>query len=217
MKKDSNLMSDKRDVQDFHKIVFTGIGNLYLQQGNHEVVQIVADERMIHYITTEVVEGTLRIGEKSKGWLMSLKSFEPYNVYVTAKKIDEITLAGKGTLTADKGIKTEALTLNMSGSGKVDCAVDVETLISNIAGVGTYQLKGTATLQEISISGNSTYQAFKLVGKKAVVDIRGVADVSVNVQDQLDVTIAGKGTVTYMGKPKVTQKILGSGKVEALE
>ena len=37
------------------------------------------------------------------------------------------------------------------------------------------------------------------------------------MQDKLAVSISGKGTVTYMGKPKITQKILGTGKIEELK
>lgn len=216
-KESGSLISDKRDVQDFTKILFTGKGNLFVQQGDHEVVQIVAEESLIPYIHTEVSDGTLRIGEKSMGWLLSLKSFEPYNVYVTVKNIEEITLAGKGLLTAEKTINAKTLTINVSGSGKVDCALDVDTLIANIAGSGDYHLKGKAANQEIHVAGTGTYNALKLLGKNASIDIRGYGDVNVNVQDKLDVSISGKGSVTYMGKPKVTQKILGTGKIEELK
>lgn len=211
------LISDKRDVQDFTKILFTGKGNLSVQQGDHEVVQIVADEQLIPYIQTEVRNGTLHIGEKSLGWFLSLKSFEPYNVYITVKNIEEITLAGKGVLTSEKPLKEKKLVINVSGSGKVNCALDVENLVSNIAGSGEYNLKGDATDQDITITGSGTYNALKVLGKSAKVNIRGFGDVKVNVQEKLDVTISGKGTVTYMGKPQITQKIQGSGKIEELK
>ena len=35
------------------------------------------------------------------------------------------------------------------------------------------------------------------------------------VRDALAVTIAGSGAVTYYGKPRVTQTVMGSGKVRA--
>jgi hypothetical protein len=216
-KRDSgSLISDKRDVHDFHKILFSGKGNVYIQQGEHDVVQIVADESLLPYINTEVTGDTLRISEKSMGWLMSLKSFKPYNIYITVKDIEEMTLAGKGKLISDRGIKGEKLILNVSGSGKVECSVDVETLIANLTGSGEYNLKGAAVDQEIHVAGRGTYNAFKVLGKNASIDIRGYGDVKVNVQDKLAIAISGKGTVTYMGKPKITQKIFGTGKVEEL-
>lgn len=217
-KESEGLISDKRDVQDFNKILFTGKGNVFVQQGDHDVVQIVAPESLIPYITTEVNDGTLRIGEKSMGWLLSMKSFKPYEVYITAKDIEEITLAGKGTLTsAERGIKGKTLTINVSGSGKVDCVVDVENLVTHTAGTGDYHFKGVAAHQEIQIAGKGDYDAWKVRGNSAVVDIRGVGDVKVNVQEKLDISISGKGSVTYMGQPKVTQQIQGTGKVEELK
>lgn len=217
-KKDAETqIADKRDVHDFSKVSFMGNGNLYVQQGDHELVQIIAQESLIPYIYTEVSKGTLTIGEKPLGWLLSLKSFEPYDVYITVKEIEEITLTGKGKLTSKDVIKGNRLALNVSGSGTVDFAVDVEKLISNIAGTANYHLKGNASEQEIRISGTGTYQGFKLLGDRADIDIRGFGNVQVNIQDSLDVSISGKGDVTYMGQPKITQKIRGIGKVEELK
>lgn len=208
---------DKRDVQDFHKIHFAGNGNIYIQQGDHEIVQVVADESLLPYITTEVKEGTLQIGEKTKGWLLSLKSFEPYHVYITVKNVDEITFAGKGRLTSDKEIKGEKLVLNISGSAKVDSILRIDTLDSNISGTADFHLKGSAPNQIIHVAGTVNYDALKLVGKNVQLDISGYGDFKVNVQDKLDIAITGKGNVTYMGKPKVTQKILGTGRIEELK
>lgn len=213
-----SLISDKRDVEDFTKIAFAGNGNLYVQQGDHEIVQVVADESLIPFIVSEVTEGTLQIGEKSMGWLQSFRlHHKNYSVYVTVKDIDEITIAGKGMLKSVKPIKVTSLMVNLSGSGKVDCAIDVDTFIANVAGSGVFHLKGSAAKQEIHIAGNGTYHALKVMGKSATVDIRGYGDVNINVQERLDVSISGKGTVTYMGKPKVTQRIHGSGKIEELK
>lgn len=216
-KTSTGALYDKRDVQDFHKIHFAGNGNLHLQQGDHEVVQVVADESLLPYITTEVIEGTLHVGEKTKGWLLSLKSFEPYHVYITVKNIDEISFAGKGRLTSDKEIKGEKLILNISGSAKVDSIMRMDTLDSNISGAADFHLKGTVTNQIIHVTGKVNYDALKLVGKNVQLDISGYGDFQVNVQDKLDIAITGKGNVTYMGKPKVTQKILGTGRIEELK
>lgn len=212
-----NFMTDKRDVQDFSKIVFTGKGNLYIQQGDHEVVQIVANERLIPYIKTEVIDSTLSIGEKSLSWFLSLKKFEPYSVYITVKKIEEITLAGNGTISIEKKIKEEKLSLTVNGSGKVNGALDVEFLTALITGSAEFNLRGSATNQNIVIAGAGIYDSLKVLGKTAKVNIMGSSIVRLNVQELLDISISGNGKVTYMGSPKVIQKIVGSGKIEELK
>lgn len=211
-----HLKSDKRDVENFSKISFLGKGNLYIQQGEHENVQIIADENQVPYILTEVDQGTLKISERAMGWLLSLRKFEPFSAYVTVKNLEEITFAGTGVVQAEKGIKSPSLILNLTGSGKVNFAMDVDQLTSHIAGSGEYDLKGRADKQAVSIAGRGTYKAFKLVTQEASVDISGFGDVDLNVQKKLDVLISGKGSVTYMGKPAVTQKIIGTGNVEEL-
>lgn len=212
-----NFMTDKRDVQDFTKIVFTGKGNLYIQQGDHEVVQIVANERLIPYIKTEVIDNTLRVGEKSLSWFLSFKTFEPYSVYITVKNIEEISLAGNGTISIEKTLKEKKLSLTVNGSGKVKGALDVEALTAMITGSAEFNLRGKAAHQNIVIAGAGLYDSLKVLGKVAKVNIIGSGIVRLNVQEMLEISISGNGKVTYMGSPKVIQKIVGSGKIEELK
>lgn len=213
---DRKLISDKRDLQDFSKIEFSAKGNLHVQQGEHELVQIIAHESLIPYIKTELTDRTLHIDEKSLGWFMSFKSFEPYNVYVTVKNIDTITFTGPGTLRSEKPIKEKELTLNVTGSSKVNLSLNVESLHSTLTGSPEFNLRGTASDQNITITGSGHYNSLKVLGKTATVNMTD-GEASLNIQEKLNVKISGKGTVTYMGSPKITQQILGTGKIEELK
>ncbi len=207
--------SEKREVEHFSRIFFAGNGNLFLQQGDTEEITIETDESLLPYVKTEVKDGTLYIEEKPLGWLQSFKS-RALNVYVSLRKLEEVTLAGKAKVTADKEIRGGALVVRVSGAGQVDLPINYEKLSASAAGSAQYTLKGQVTNQDIQITGSCLYDALNLASQQTSIDIRGNGQVNVNVQNELTIIITGNGLVRYVGKPSITQKVFGKGKIEEL-
>lgn len=210
-------VTETRDVAEFTKIHLMGKANLIIQQGDEESVKIVANGSLIPYIRTKVKKGTLKIDEKVSGWESLFKVFETYDVYVTVKEIEEINLAGKGKVLSESTLRGNSLALSISGAGDMNLALNVKKLSASLAGSGQYYLNGKTEVQEITVTGKGDYNALEMASDRAAVDIRGFADIEINVKEKLDVSITGKGTVRYIGKPVVSQKIFGSGKIQELE
>jgi hypothetical protein len=83
-----------------------------------------------------------------------------------------------------------------------------------LIGVGTYELSGDFQ-NELSISqiGVGNVNAYDLeVGNCSIIST-GVGNCQVNVQDALNVTVSGIGTVYYKGNPSITQNVTGMGKL----
>src|SRR4029077_6322473 len=163
--------------------------------------KIEAQESMLPLIQVEVKNGTLQIEEKSRSWLESFKTLEPYNVYVTVKNLEEITLNGKGTITTENEITEKNLTLNVRGYGKINFEMGYEALSTDTAGFGEFNLKGKTINQKIDIRGSSSYNALDLASTHTSINIKGHGKVNVNVSDSLDIDISGTGTVKYIGQP----------------
>lgn len=211
-----NVITKDIEVSDFNKISLSGMGNLIIQQGDEESLTIEAEDNIIGEIIAEVKDNTLDIRYKRTGlfsWLINPTRDVDFNIKV--KDIGGINISGSGTVTADK-IKTDSLNITISGSGKVDLGIQAKTLKSNVSGSGSFNLSGQVDSQELSISGSGKYRAKDLKSKKAVIGISGSGKAEINTQ-ALDVTISGSGDVFYLGDPKITQKISGSGKLEQIE
>jgi hypothetical protein len=213
----SKLRTETREVHDFSRITFAGVGNLVIHPGEKESIELEASENLLPDITTQVANGTLYIEEKPMGWLQSLQSRTPFTAHVYLKNIKEITLSGKGVLTAENEVKSKNFTIKVSGSGKVDLALESDTFTASTTGSADFTLKGKVNNQNIQISGAGSYDASQLVSQQTSVDIRGAGQVSVNVQEQLHVIITGTGVVHYTGKPQITQKIFGTGAIEKVK
>jgi hypothetical protein len=211
------FVSEVREAAPFSSIFFAGSGALFIQQGEEEGIRVEANENFLPYIKTQITNGTLYIEEKPVNGLQGVASPSSHQVYVTFKQIDRVTLAGQGTIVAEREIKQRDLTIKVSGTGKVDLLLNCENLMATITGSAEYILKGKADNQDIQVSGTCLYDALRLNSLQTSVDIRGSGQVSVNVKNQLNIVITGQGLVRYIGQPKISQKIFGSGKIEQLQ
>lgn len=215
---EAKRVQEKREVPSFSRIVFAGVGDLVIHQGEKEGVELEGPSDLLPYVVTHVNNGTLNIEEKPRGWLESFKSRStPFVAHLYLKNIEEVSLSGQGKLTSDQPLKSQNLTIKVSGAGKVDLALESNEFMASIAGAGDYRLKGKVVSQEIQISGSGSYEASDLMSEKTSIDIRGSGNADVNVNKELNVIITGAGVVRYTGTPQVTQKIFGSGKIEQLK
>lgn len=186
-----NVISESRNVSGFTKIDLSGAGDVTIDQNGTEALTIEAEGNLMPKLTSEVVDGTLRLGEKSN---LTIHLTKPVRYRVSVKDLSGLMISGSGTVTAAK-ITAASLAVVISGSGKVT--------------VG-----GTVENQDLTISGSGDYQAKDLQTKIASTKISGSGDATVTVSDRLDAQVSGSGTLTYYGNPpQVSQQVGGSGRV----
>lgn len=62
-----------------------------------------------------------------------------------------------------------------------------------------------------TFSGAGNILAFDLISETTIISLSGTGKAEVYVDQLLDVTITGAGSVYYKGKPTIIQNITGSG------
>ena len=60
-----NVVSESRNVSGFTKIDLSGAGEVTIDQNGTEALTIEAEDNLMSKVTSEVGDGTLRLGEKS--------------------------------------------------------------------------------------------------------------------------------------------------------
>jgi hypothetical protein len=186
-----NVVSESRTVSGFTKIDLSGAGDVIIEQNGTEALTIEADDNLIPKLTSEVVNGTLRLGEKSN---LTIHLTKPVTYRVSMKDVSGLMISGSGTVTAST-ITAPSLAVDLSGSGKIT--------------VG-----GTVEQQDLKISGSGEYRAKDLQTKVASAEISGSGNATVTVSDKLDAQLSGSGQLTYYGNPpQVTREVSGSGRV----
>jgi hypothetical protein len=84
-------------------------------------------------------------------------------------------------------------------------------LNSTLSGAGNIVLVGKVGTYQITHSGAGNILAFDLISETTIISLSGTGKAEVYVDQLLDVTITGAGSVYYKGKPTIIQNITGSG------
>jgi hypothetical protein len=209
------VITETRQVSDFNRVSMGGSGELILTQGDIESLEVEAEDNIMPYIKTEVSGRTLRLRIDSK--VRSISTTRRIRYTLTVKELVGLDLSGSGRVDAGS-IDTDRLEVDMSGSGELRVGeLTAESFKLKLSGSGEAEVvTGEIVEQDIAISGSGNYRAGKLRSQAATVQISGSGDAVVWAAEQLEVEISGSGTVEYYGRPAVSQKVSGSGRIRSL-
>ena len=185
-----NLVTETRDVSDFDEIVVLGSGNVIVDVTGTESLELEAEDNLMEFLTSEVVNGRLELGFES-GQLLSPRRDITYTI--TAAQLIGVTIRG---------------------SGDIDVAhVDTDTFAVEISGSGNVVPEGASDHVAVTISGSGRFDGTDLESATGQVRVSGSGNVTVNVTEDLDITISGSGDVKYIGDPSLNTSISGSGDI----
>lgn len=209
------LSTVTRDVNNAQNIKLAGSYDVEITQGAVTSVKVEADENIIPYILTREEGGYLVIKSRNN---ISFSSEHAIKIYITTNKLEKLHLAGSGSIIGkNKFTGGNKLELKIAGSGDIKMEVNTPDIEADIAGSGSMTLSGETKDERIKISGVGDYNADQLKAESANVKIAGSGNVKVFADMNLDVSIAGVGSVFYKGAPSIKQHIAGSGEVKKIE
>lgn len=205
-----DFRSEARIVGAAHAVSLNGLkADLVVTQSSNVSLRIEADENLLPLISSTVGNGRLTI-EPVRDRL-HLEPSAQMQIQVSLPGVNDIDLAGIGDASAS-AIHGERLHVSLSGVGSIvlsDLAVTRFTVDS--AGVGSVHAAGTATHQDVNISGTGSYIAQDLPGGDATLTISGAGNAVVRVSDALRVTLSGSSSIMYYGNPQIEQHVSGVG------
>ena len=192
------VVTEERDVADFTSVDMQSIGDLTIVQGNEESLTISADENLMRYITTRVVNGTLEIGMEPN---ISVNPSRTIQYQLVMKNVEGIELSGFGNIDSEE-LSGKDLEVKLAGSGDINIGIiDGETLLVRIAGFGNFESQS-------------------IKAQEATIEIGGSGDITVDEleADDLAVKISGFGNAEIAGKVlRQDVQIVGSGDYEAAD
>jgi Putative auto-transporter adhesin, head GIN domain len=182
-------VTQTRTVAGFTSLDLAGSNNVTIIVGRPQSVVVHADSNLINHVTTDVVGGTLVIGDTS-GFTAS----GPMSVDVSVPSLTGLSLSGSGQISAT-GISTPQLTVTISGNGPVSAA-------------------GTTTRLDVTINGNGKAQLSQLTARDVHAVVSGSGLIQVTATTSLDAAVPGSGAIIYSGNPpQVITSVTGSGTV----
>lgn len=186
--------TQNRDVPSFQEIVLEGSGRLEITTGKAHAVVLDGEKETLDQVKTEVRNGKLYIGRKSKSFWSFDFSNRSFTARVALPQLEGASIMGSGLITAT-GLDGGDTHFTIDGSGKIEAAGRVKSL-------------------RLVINGSADADLPDLAAETAKVIINGSGRIMINAEKDLDVAVNGTGKVTYLGSPaQVSQKINGSGSI----
>ena len=182
-----------RNASPFKTINAQGPVSLVVEVGKAYSIRVEGSQKFIDRVTTEVVNGELRLGYKEKN-NVNIKDDE--RVIVTLPELTAFTGEGAGLVILNR-VRGDNFDVNYRGAGSLQMNGQVKRLRLDAEGVGEVDAKG-------------------LVAQDADVSFRGIGAVSVHAKNRLQAEVQGMGELTYYGNPRsLSKSVSGIGSVVA--
>jgi Putative auto-transporter adhesin, head GIN domain len=209
------VISEDIEVGDFHSVKLSGVGTVYITQGDVNYMQVEMEENLLEYFIIGVQGNTLTIRLKDD---TNLRPTKPVNFHVAMPEVKQLSVSGAGKIQGKDLISSKDMKLRISGAGKIGLDVETESISSNISGAGKLSLKGKTGRHTADISGAGKIDAGGMETVSSKIDVSGAGKAVVRATDQLDASISGAGKITCKGKPaQVNKNISGAGKINIID
>jgi len=193
----NNVVTKERNTEHFTGVrVSSGI-DVYLKQGNNEVISVEADENLQEYILTEVKDEVLHVYTE-----VNIREAERKRVYVTMKEVSSIKTSSAGNVIGETPVKSDRLRLSASSAGDIRLEVLANELEADISSSGDITLTGEADLLKADLSSAGDLNAYNLKVREADVSASSAGDADINVSEKLTARASSAGDVNYRGNPK---------------
>ncbi len=202
--------SELRTLPEFHAVTLSTVGTVWVSVGQAQSVRIQVDDNVMDYIITTVVNGELFITSDPS---VSLSDFDLY-VTLATTDLEGLTLTGVGTMESEGNIlDLDSFYVNLSGVGNINVRLLADYMRSTLSGVGDVSVEGSVNFHRIIHSAVGTITAYECSTDTTVAVLSGIGNAQVFVNDYLNVTIGGRGSLYYMGMPDITSVITGTGQL----
>lgn len=229
------VVEETRAVSDVTSVELATIGTLHIEVGSSERLVIEAQDNLMEYIETAVLNGELRIGTAED---VSLNPTRSIRYYLTVTSLDSIEISSVGdieapdlvaerfsitiTSTGDltmEDLEAESVTVDISSTGNVRIGeLNANTLEVDIESTGNLDIAGgEVKTQTISIGSSGKYNAEDLASDEADARLSSTGSATIWVRDHLKARLSSSGDLRYRGDPTVDVTTNSSGDIIHLD
>jgi len=215
-KGNGDVTTQERQVPSFDAIKVGCAINLYIAQGDKQMVKVVTDENLQDRITTKVSNGTLSLS------CNDIRDASKMDVYVTAVNLSKIDAGGASKVTGEGPLKSDVFGLYTSGAAKANLTIETgtfnnetsgaanntvtltaKTANTEISGAGNMTIKGTAEKHNTEVSGAGNLKALEFITDNTDADVSGAGNAKIMARKTLKADLSGAGNITYFDKDNI--------------
>ncbi|MBN2812862.1 MAG: DUF2807 domain-containing protein [Bacteroidales bacterium] len=194
------VVKQKRDLPGFTGIKASAGLDVYLTQGDTQLVEVEADENLQEWIRTEVNGGVLHIYSEKM-----IRMAKTRKVNITCKTIDNIDISSAAEITGINRFKTDKLDIDMSSAGELNLELDANEVNISMSSAGNAQLKGMTQLLKADLSSAGDLDAFELEAKKGDITVSSASTARVFVTEEARFRSSSAASIQYKGEPRLAE------------
>jgi hypothetical protein len=196
-----NMVRQTRSVQPFNQLRLDGVFEVYLKQGEKELLQIEAREGLQSRILAENDGTTLTLKLEKGGRLRKAN----IKIYLTLRELEKMTVNGVVNIKTENTLLLSKLRMEHHSVGNTRLALRCNALDAHITGVGSLRLEGAGKNVELHNTGVGEINASQFEADVLLVENTGVGNVEVNARREISIRSTGVGSVRYRGLATVKE------------
>lgn len=205
-----SLKMDGRVVDQYSGFEANGVFNISFSMDSVSRADIFTDSNISPLVSTTVADETLNISVAND---QCYSVSQPIEVTLTGPEIRYITVNGEGNVEGHNIIQ-DFINYEIAGTYSLNSSVQVNSIEISMSGSGDASILGSAIDAILKTEGTGSINASALVVDDCFITTTGTGDVRITVNELLDVTISGSGSVYYSGNPEtINSDITGTGKL----
>jgi len=209
IKGSGNVSSEVRSLSGFSKVdVSEGLTVIYTPSDEYKV-EVIADDNLIKYITTDVTGSELIIQIKGQ---RSFRKVTKTEIHISAPTITDIKCSGASTFKGSEKFNPNIFTARLSGASEAIVDIDTKILSGDLSGASTLKVSGTATTSLFEGSGASVFSAKEMTTSDLTVNFSGASYGVVIVENSISGSLSGASELFYYGNPTTNVNLSGDSK-----
>jgi hypothetical protein len=193
-----NVESEIREIDSFHAIEASSGLKVFVEFGEmSSELEVVADENLLEYISTEVDNGVLKIKSQR-----NIRRAASKDVFVKAGEIDKINVSSAADIIGENLLYTDKLRIGVSSAGDLELELQADDIRVEVSSSGSATLRGDARQLFVNASSAGNLNAFDLIVEHADVNVSSAADAKVHATKSIDADASSAGNVRYRGNPE---------------
>ena len=207
-KQDGVAANDEFGLKDFKEIELKGVFDVIIRKGDEYSIVIQGDEEQKKLYDVNQYSDKLEIyyrTKRNKFWNRTFAQKEFVTLEITLPTLEKLEVTGAGKISV-KGFEENEMHIELAGAMSGEANLLVDQLYYTSSGPIAFELDGHGDYLEASLSGPSQLKAdgFKL--SRANITANGLAQVSVNPSETIEIDKDFTSNVKYTGNPEVIKK-----------
>jgi hypothetical protein len=205
------ITTEKRNTGNFTGVSTSSSIDVEVKIGNTYEVVVEADDNVLQYVSTEVVDGVLKVRCKDN---ISLRNAD-VTVHVTAPTLEKLKASSSGSIVVEGILANDnKIEIDASSSATIEATVDAPQIDADANSSAEIKLKGRTQTFRAEVSSSGDIEANELLSETTIAQATSSGTANVHASVKLNGQATSSGTIRYRGTPTVSKAESSSGSVE---